>query len=231
MLELVATPEDLVFGRKPAVGVADQILSDTLFTRADGSVVEVTRRVTPAQFEPGANLLVVAFWDRSEQLRVEGELERLLAEMRATLESTADGILVLDLDGGIRGYNHRFAELWQLPEHLVSERDDAGVLAWMEQGVSDPAGYRERLAAIQCSPLSEGTELVLLRGGRVLERVTLPQYARGPAYRAGIFVSGHQPAAGGRGASGTGGQGIRAQPGRHFRHRRQLPGHGGQSQF
>ena len=179
MLELVATPEDLVFWQEVAAGVADQILSDTLFTRADGSVVEVTRRVTPAQFEPGANLLVVAFWDRSEQLRVEGELERLLAEMRATLESTADGILVLDLDGGIRGYNHRFAELWQLPEHLVSERDDAGVLAWMEQGVSDPAGYRERLAAIQCSPLSEGTELVLLRGGRVLERVTLPQYARG----------------------------------------------------
>jgi diguanylate cyclase (GGDEF)-like protein/PAS domain S-box-containing protein len=117
--------------------------------------------------------------DRSEQLRVEGELETLLAELQATLESTADGILVTDNAGAIRGYNQRFAELWSLPEKLLTRQDDDAVYSWMEQCVIDKEEYVEQLAAIQRSPLAEASSVVGLRSGPVLERVTLPQYARG----------------------------------------------------
>ncbi|WP_137938356.1 EAL domain-containing protein [Chitinivorax sp. B] len=179
VVELASTPEDLFFWEDVAAGLSDHICSETLLKRTDGSTIQVERRVTRVKLGAEGPLYVVSIRDFSDQRRVESELEKLLAELRATLESTADGILVADLDGAIRGYNQRFAELWTLPDELLTKRDDASVYAWMDQLVMDDEGYAARLRAISNSPLLEATDMVVLRTGRVLERVTLPQYARG----------------------------------------------------
>ncbi len=179
VVELAATPEDMYFWEDVAAGLSDQIQSETLLLRADGSAVPVERRVSRVVLSDASAVFVVGIRDQSEERRIEGELEKLIAELRATLESTADGILVTDLEGAIRGYNHRFAELWALPQELMTQRDDAAIYTWMAQQVADAANYAARLAAIGRSPLLEASDILALRSGIVLERVTLPQYARG----------------------------------------------------
>jgi diguanylate cyclase (GGDEF)-like protein/PAS domain S-box-containing protein len=178
-IELAATPEDLFFWEDVAAGLSDRILSETLLRREDGSTVQVERRVSRATLSAGNSVYVVGIRDQSDQRRVETELEKLIAELRATLESTADGILVADMESGIRGYNQRFAELWNLPQELLTQRDDGAVFSWMAQCVLNVEEYAVRLAAIARAPLLEATDVIVLRSGRVLERVTLPQYARG----------------------------------------------------
>ncbi len=179
VIDLSATPEDMFFWEDVAAGLSDQIFSETLLRRRDGTTVQVERRVSLIKVSQGASVYVVAARDQSAQRQVENELEKLIAELRATLESTADGILVSDLEGGIRGYNHRFAEMWNLPHELLTQRNDAGIYAWMYQCVLDTEHYTDRLGAISRSPLLEATDVLVLRTGHVLERVTLPQYARG----------------------------------------------------
>ncbi len=179
VVNFAATSQDLFFWEDVAAGRGDSIYSETLVTRPDQSVVQVDRRVSQLRADGAPSLLVVAMIDRSAQHRVEQELETIIAELRATLESTADGILVLDMEGAIRGYNHRFAELWDLPDVLLTRRDDAAVLAWLNQHVLDPDSYSERFSQIRRSPLLEAEDMLMLRSGRMLERVTLPQYARG----------------------------------------------------
>lgn len=179
VVELAATPEDIYFWEDVAAGLSDHILSETLLLHANGSSVPVERRVSRVVLTDATAVFVVGIRDQSVERRVEGELEKLVAELRATLESTADGILVTDLDGAIRGYNHRFAELWALPQELKTQRDDAAVYTWMARNVADAAGYAARLTAISRSPLLETNDVLVLRSGSVLERVTLPQYARG----------------------------------------------------
>ncbi len=178
VVELAATPEDVYFWEDVAAGLSDHILSETLLLGANEVAVPVERRVTHVLL-PDGGVFVVGLRDQSEERRVGNELEKLVAELRATLESTADGILVTDLDGAISGYNHRFAELWELPQALSTERDDASVYRWMARNVADPAGYAARLAAIEQAPLLETTDLLVLRSGTVLERVSMPQCARG----------------------------------------------------
>ena len=39
--------------------------------------------------------------------------------LAATLEATADGILVVDADGRIVSSNGRFAEMWRIPPGIV----------------------------------------------------------------------------------------------------------------
>lgn len=181
IVDLAATPEDLFFWEDVAAGLASDIHSETLLRRADGGTLSVDRRVSRLGVEGCDSVFIVAVRDISEQRRVEGELERLIAELRATLESTADGILVTDMDGGIRSYNQRFAELWALPEDLQLRRNDLAVFDWMVRYVLNAEHYETRLSAILRTPVLETNDIIVLRSGRVLERVTLPQYARGRA--------------------------------------------------
>jgi diguanylate cyclase (GGDEF)-like protein/PAS domain S-box-containing protein len=179
VVDLAAAPEDLFFWEDVAAGLSDNIFSETLLQREDGSTVHVERRVTLVRMGVDNSMFVVAIRDHSGQRRVENELEKLIAELRATLESTADGILVTDLDGAIRSYNHLFAKLWCLPDELLTQRDDAAIYAWMDKCMVDASHYMERLGTITRSPLMEATDVLVLRSGKILERVTLPQYARG----------------------------------------------------
>ena len=179
VIALVATPEDLCFWGEVAAELTDAIDSETLVCRADGAVVPVLRRVSRVEGEDGGALYVVALHDRSEQVRTQRELESTAADLRATLESTQDGILVTDLSGRIRNVNRRFAHLWGMPEELLARHDDDAVLEWMRRSVADPGEYMRRLAAIDDATMLQATDTLTLHSGKVFERVTMPQCTGG----------------------------------------------------
>ncbi|MBL8416566.1 MAG: PAS domain-containing protein, partial [Propionivibrio sp.] len=119
VIELAATPEDQFFWEDVAAGLSDNIYSDTLLLLKDGCTIPIERRVSQVRLSADILVYLVAISNKAEQRRIEQELENLLAELRATFESTADGILVTDTDGNVRGYNQRFAELWEIPQELM----------------------------------------------------------------------------------------------------------------
>lgn len=179
VVDFASTSQDLFFWEDVAAGRSRAIRSETLLKRGNGDIRQIERRVSLVQIEQGAAVFMVAMVDRSEQRSAEQQLENIIAELRATLESTADGILVVDMDGGIRGFNQRFAELWGLPESMLRERNDAAIFGWLTEHVRDAEGYRDRMGQISRAPLLEADDLLVLSSGKVLERVTLPQFARG----------------------------------------------------
>ena len=65
----------------------------------------------------------------SELRHAQEDLRRSLSLLRATLDSTADGILVVDENGKILTYNRRFVEMWRIPDDLVSA-GQAGLGRW-----------------------------------------------------------------------------------------------------
>jgi diguanylate cyclase (GGDEF)-like protein/PAS domain S-box-containing protein len=177
--ELSATAEDIVFWGEVAAGLTEAILSDTVVRRFDGAIVPVTRRVSRIGHD---DMLLVTLRDLSRQRATEDELETRVAELRATLESSTDGILVTDLGGGIRNFNRRFATLWGLPEELLTQRDDRAVQDWMRRSVVPQGGdddYSRRLNAIMDAALLQTTDVLTLHSGKVIERVTLPQCSHG----------------------------------------------------
>ncbi|MBT9506877.1 EAL domain-containing protein [Rhodoferax sp.] len=178
-IELTATPEDQFFWEDIAAGLINNIHSETLLRGADGIAIPVERRVSRVWPEPEHPVYVVGIRDLRQQRRTEDELERLVAELRATLESTADGILVSDLNGAIRNYNRHFAALWDVPEELLLTRHDAALYAHLANRVLDGPSYARRLQEISDNVLLETSDVLILTSGRVLERVTRPQYSRG----------------------------------------------------
>ena len=182
-LALAATPQDVAFWEAARGGVMEAADVQTVLSGSDGKLLPVLRRVT--RINPGAlgdsrhGVYLVVMRDRGPELRAQAELEERLSELRATLDSTTDGILVLDLGGRIVNFNPRFAALWELPEALLADRDDAAVAAWMLRRVADPVTYSKRLQGLAESPSLEGSDVLVLRNGKVFERRTLAQRNRG----------------------------------------------------
>ncbi|MFO1218202.1 MAG: EAL domain-containing protein [Burkholderiaceae bacterium] len=179
-LDLVGSPEDLAFWDEVCAGRPARLNSEAVAMSADGRLVQVSRSIAPlalAGREPAHYL--VSVHDRTETLRAATERETLLAELQATLESTADGILVTDLAGRIRAFNRRFATIWGMPEDLLSGHQDDAVFDWMRRSVTDARSYQRRLAALQDSALMRAHEPVQLLSGQTLEMVTQPQISRG----------------------------------------------------
>ena len=195
VLELAATPEELCFWSNladsatrdatedathdAADDATDNIESQTLVRRFDGTTVPVTRRVSRVELAAGKAIYVVALHDRSDQVNTQRDLEVAAALLAATLESTADGILVTDLSGRIRNCNQRFAQMWGLPPELLLQRDDDALLDWMRRSVVDPAAYMRRLAALEETTMMQSSDVLQLHSGKVIERVSLPQCSHG----------------------------------------------------
>ena len=57
-----------------------------------------------------------------EQKDAEREVRRAVTLLQSTLDSTADGILVIGDGGRILTYNQRFAEMWRIPAAADRER-------------------------------------------------------------------------------------------------------------
>ena len=184
---LIASPEDMAFWDEArnfasSAVTPTPLLSETVLLDAQGQLVRVSRSIrqlAPLPSNPGAPPYLVMLQDRSAAAQELQERDLLVAELQATLESTADGILVTDLAGRIRAFNKRFATIWGLPEHLLTERQDTEVFDWMRHSVVDPLGYSRRLATISEATLLEASERLTLHSGKVIERVTQPQHSRG----------------------------------------------------
>lgn len=61
----------------------------------------------------------------------------------------------------------------------MTRRDDTATYLWMSRNVLNSAEYSSRISAIADSALTETRDTVMLRNGRILERVSMPQLARG----------------------------------------------------
>src|SRR5205823_211158 len=57
--------------------------------------------------------------DVTERRTAEADLRETLSLLSATLDATADGILVVDADGPITSFNQRFLEMWRHPPDIV----------------------------------------------------------------------------------------------------------------
>lgn len=180
VLSLASTPQDHAFWAEPVQTLARGIHSHTSVLRSDGTLVPVNRRVIRVPWDgPGGTAFMLSMLDESGHDATERELERLLSELRATLDSAADGMLVCDLEGRVRAFNQRLVQLWNIPRELLIARDDAAVYAHMAQQVQDLASYEECLAAIARQPMQESTDIVALRNATVLELRTVPQLSQG----------------------------------------------------
>jgi diguanylate cyclase (GGDEF)-like protein/PAS domain S-box-containing protein len=177
-IALAASPEDMYFWEDVAAGLVHSIHSNTVVRAADGDAIPVERKVS--RVWPGAQspVYLVALRDLRTERQAEEALEGKVAELAATLESTGEGILVTDLKGRVRNFNHQFVQLWSLPAALVAAADPTDVLNFLPMQVQDTEGFAAAQVELVRDEAASRNDVWHLRNGRILECVTVPQRSR-----------------------------------------------------
>jgi PAS domain S-box-containing protein len=140
---------------------------------ADGTLMAVSKSVRVIMQE-GAPLLLVQARDTRHERETEDVLAQTLSRLRATLESTGNGILVLDWHGRIASMNRQFSRMWDLPEALLQSGDDDAILDYLSGRVVESALCRQRLREVV--DIDESEDLFHLHDGRSFMCSSRPQH-------------------------------------------------------
>lgn len=137
-----------------------------------GAVRHVSASVQIMELDGEPCILAV---DRDETRRREAEEERRETEemLRATIESTADGILVVDERGRTAYANRRFAEMWRIPADILETRSDERLIAFVLDQLLDPGAFRAKVAELYQTD-RDSLDVLEFKDGRVFERYSRP---------------------------------------------------------
>jgi signal transduction histidine kinase len=113
--------------------------------------------------------------DITSRKKTESELEKSFSLIKATLESTADGILVVDNQGKIVQYNQKFAEMWHIPEEILVLKDDNAAIQFVLDQLKYPNQFVEQVRHLYNDPLAITYDLLEFIDGRFFDRYSQPQ--------------------------------------------------------
>ncbi len=108
-------------------------------------------------------------------------LRNALSLLTATLDATADGILVVDRKGCITSFNRRFTDLWRIPDTLLEKGNGVSSLAFVLDQVVRSESFLTDLEAVYSQPEAESHDIIQFKDGRVFERHSTPQRVDGAA--------------------------------------------------
>lgn len=107
------------------------------------------------------------------------ELAKSLVMMRATLESTSDGILVTDGTRRVRDYNQKYLTMWRLTPEILAMPEHRHPGGHCSQQMKQAAQYLARIDAIYQSAPEESHDVLEFADGRLIERISRIQFVDG----------------------------------------------------
>ncbi|HVP94605.1 MAG TPA: PAS domain S-box protein [Methanoregulaceae archaeon] len=108
-------------------------------------------------------------------IRKENELRNTLSLLNSSLESTADGILVVDNAKKITSFNQNFLEMWKIPRETIESRGEPALVELLLTRVKNPSGFLESARELNEHHERESYDMVELKDGRIFERFSKPQ--------------------------------------------------------
>lgn len=139
--------------------------------RADGSRGWMLARGERLQDSQGKLLgLRGVAQDITERIRAEEELRWKTAFLEAQVDSSLDGILVVDAEGKKLLQNQRLIDLWQIPPEIAAGQNNAGQIEFAAHRIKNPRQFLEKVDYLNAHPDEVSRDEVELVDGTILDR-------------------------------------------------------------
>lgn len=148
------------------------------FTLPNGTTRWFQTTKIPISLQGNPDCVLGIAVDITERKKAEQVLRERKELFKATIESTADGILVVNDKGRVTHSNARMAQMWRIPAELFATGDDAKLLSFVEKQLVEPQAFLDKVQSLYKSNYEDFDTLVF-KDGRVFERYSCPLLREG----------------------------------------------------
>ncbi len=153
---------------EPILGVGDKLLGVlSIFSPQPQKETESNIKI----IKSAAQVLSLSL----EHSRTQEFLNKTVSLLNATVESTADGILVIDNEGKIVSLNRKFLKIWNIPQEIISSGQDKKALEHAIRQLRDPEKFLAKVEELYRTPEAESFDFLEFKDGRCIERYSQPQ--------------------------------------------------------
>jgi PAS domain S-box-containing protein len=115
---------------------------------------------------------------REERNGLQREMDRKSVFLEAILNSTQDGVLVVNNEREVLYTNNRFLELWKIPRSIAESADDYELISHVRDQLINPDEFEERITDMMRSTESS-VDVLRFKDGRVFNRASQPLLHQG----------------------------------------------------
>lgn len=131
--------------------------------------------ISPVKSENEIIAVSIFATDINDLKLMKDSLRESLSLHKATLESVASGILVVNQNGIVTSYNQKFLEMWDIPPKMVKPGYDEQLLDHIIGDLKNPIEFREKIKELYENPHKISIDTIEFKDGRVYQRYSQPQ--------------------------------------------------------
>ena len=142
--------------------------------RKDGHLYSEECTITPVRHEGEIAYFIAVKQDITERKQAEEALRWRTAFFEALMDSSLDGILVVDSSGKKILQNRRMVELWKIPPDIAADPNDNAQVRYVTGRVKNPEPFASKVARLYANSDAVSQDEIELVDGTVLDRYSSP---------------------------------------------------------
>ncbi len=142
---------------------------------ADGSYIWIQDSLKLIRADDGTPMYMAGMWqDITERMLEKNKLSAKTTFFETLVNTSADGIIVVDPEGKKILQNRRAIELWKIPEEIAADPDDSRQVQHVMDTTVDPKQFVDKVLYLYSHPKEISQDEITLKDGTILERYSAP---------------------------------------------------------
>ena len=114
-----------------------------------------------------------------ERNRSSLQIAESLSILKATLESTGEAILAVDLNNNWLLHNQKFIDLWQIPDDIaagqIGAKNGNTGLSYGAGQIKDAEAFSKKVTDLYATPEAHSFDIIEFKNGKIVERHSIPK--------------------------------------------------------
>ncbi|MBT5022663.1 PAS domain S-box protein [Candidatus Woesearchaeota archaeon] len=109
-----------------------------------------------------------------DKSKVRIELKFKNALLQAQSNTSLEGMLVVDEKGKTLLYNHRFTEMWSIPQNILKTKNDDQMVSYVLDQLSTPEDFVSKIQYLNSHPEEKSHDEIEFKDGKIFHRYSTP---------------------------------------------------------
>ena len=168
--------------------LARDLTTEYRLQKADGTTIWVQSKGSAYSHSDGRVTAFGTTTDITDRKRAEEELRWNAALLDAQVESSLDGILVVDEQGTRIITNNRLLTMWKVPQSIIGQKNDDALLKYVVGLVKNPDQFVEKVKYLYRHQNETSRDEIEFEDGLVMDRYSSPVIGRDGKYYGRIWT-------------------------------------------